>query len=115
MCRINIKVWAKDASGAMNLESYKELLNTIESEPKSTRASSDITVALLIPVLNIAKKVTSTRWAFKVKPGRCFEARQIVLGWRPKHRKDCRTTFVCKFDLLVIASAKRVNIPDVCL
>ena len=48
-----------DASGAINLENYKEWLNVIESEPKRTRAR-DVAVALT-PVLNNAKNVTSTR------------------------------------------------------
>ena len=87
------------ASGAMNLENYKEWLNATESEPKSTISTgSDVAVVLLRSVLNIAKKVTSTRWAFKVKSDRRFEARQVVLGWRQKHRIDCGTTFVCRFE-----------------
>ena len=37
VCRINIKVWATVvASGAMDLKNYKEWLNAIESELKST-------------------------------------------------------------------------------
>ena len=54
-------------------------------------------------MLNIAKNVISTRWAFKVKSDRRCEARKIILGWRQKHRPDCGTKFVCRFDLLVIA------------
>ena len=111
MCRIKPKVWATDASGAINLKNYKKWLNAIESEPKSTR-SRNVAVALS-PTLDIAKKVTSTRWAFKVKPDRSLKTRQVVHGWRQKHRIDHGTTFICRFNLLVIASAKTVNIPDV--
>ena len=114
VCIIKIKVWTTVvAIRAMNLKNYKKWLNAIESEPKSTRAiGSDVAVGLR-SVLNIAKKVTGTRWAFKVKSDRRFKARQVVLGWRPKHCIDCGITCVCRFNLLVTASAKRVNIPDV--
>ena len=78
---------------------------------KSTTISIAVAVVLR-SVMNIAKNVTSTRSSFEVKPDRRFETRQVVLGWR-KHRNECGNTFVCRFDLLVIASAKRVNIPDV--
>ena len=116
MCRTKIKAWAMmAASGAMDLKTYTKWLNAIESELKNTRTiNSDLAVVLRY-VLNILQRVTNTtRWAFKVKSDRHFEARQVVLGWRQKHRIDCRTTlFVCRFDLPVIASAKKVNIPDV--
>ena len=60
VCRIKSKVWATvAASGAMNLENYKNWLNAIESEPKSTRAISSNVAAVLRSVLNIAKKVTN--------------------------------------------------------
>ena len=50
----------------------------------------------------------------KTKSDRGSKARQAVLGWKQKHGSiDYVITFVCRFDLLVIASAKRVNIPDV--
>ena len=50
------------ASGAMNLENYKEWLNAIESKPKSKRATGSSDVATVLrSVLNIAKKTTSTR------------------------------------------------------
>ena len=102
-------------SGAMNLKSYKKWLNATESELKSTRATgsrSDV-AGVLRSVLNIPQKVTSTKWAFKVKNYGSSKARQVVLEWRRKHGIDCTIAFVCRFDLLVIASAKRVNIPDV--
>ena len=111
MCRLKIKVWTTDASGATNLKNYKKWLNATKSEPKRTRAS-DVAVALT-PVFNIAKKVTSTRWAFKIKADRRLRARQTVLGWSQKHHIDCGTMFVCRFDLVVIAYAKRASIPDV--
>ena len=65
MCRINVKVWAIVVSRAMNLKNYKEWLNAIKSELKSTRAS-DVAV-VTTHVLVIPQKVASTRWAFKVK------------------------------------------------
>ena len=84
----------------------------MQSSLNQKATGSDV-VVVVRSVLNIAKKFTSTRWAFKVKSDRHFEARQIVLGWRQKHRIDCGITFVCRFDLLVIASAKKVNVTDV--
>ena len=80
MCRIQAKVWAAGASGAINLKNYKGWLNAVEFEPKSTRArpiNNDVAVALT-PVLNIAKKIPSTKWAFKAKSDRHFDARQAV-------------------------------------
>ena len=73
------KVWTTDASGVMDFKNYKEWLNAIESEPKSTRVTGSDVAVVLTPVLNIAKNATSTRWAFKVKSDRRFEARQVVL------------------------------------
>ena len=112
-----IKVWATVvASGAMNLKNYKKWLKAIEPELKSTRATTGSVVAVVRSVLNIPQKVTSTRWAFKEKYDRSSKARQAVLGWKQKHGGsiDCViTSFVCRFDVLVMASAKRVNIPDV--
>ena len=109
-----IKVWATVvASGAMNLKNYKKWLKAIEPELKSTRATTG-SVAVVRSVLNISQKVTSARWAFKEKPDRSSKARQDVLGWKQKHDSiDCVITSVCRFDVLVIAPAKRVNIPDV--
>ena len=104
VCRIKTKVWATDASGAMNLKNYKKWLNAIEPEPKRTRASPSNVAVVLRSVLNISQKVTSTtRWAFKVKKyDRSFKARQVVLGWKHKHGSiDCGITFVFRFDLLV--------------
>ena len=73
VCRIKIKVWTTVvASGAMNLENHKDWLNAIGSEPKSKRAIGSNVAVVLRSVLNIAKKVTSTRWAFKVKFNRRF-------------------------------------------
>ena len=71
--RIKTKIWATDASGAMNLKNYKERLNAIESKLRSTRAS-DVAVVLM-SVLNIPQKVSSTRWTFKVKSDCSFTAR----------------------------------------
>ena len=112
-----IKVWTTVVtSGAMNLKTYKKWLKVIEPEPKSTRATTG-SAAVVRSVLNIPQKVTSTRRAFKEKSDRSSKARQAVLGWKQKHGGsiDCViTSFVCRFDVLVIASAKRVNIiPDV--
>ena len=109
-----IKVWATVvASGAMNLKNYKKWLKAIEPELKSTRATTG-SVANVWSVLNIPQKVTITRWAFKEKYDRSSKARRAVLGWKQKHDFiDCVITFVCRFDVLAIASAKRVNIPDV--
>ena len=92
-----------------------EWLNAIESAPKNTRVTNSDVAVVLRSVLIIPQKVTSTtRWAFKIKSDHNFKARQVVLGCRQKHRIDCGTTlFVCRFGLLVIASAKRVDIPDV--
>ena len=110
-----IKVWATVVtSGAMNLKNYKKWLKAIEPELKSTRATTG-SVAVVRSVLNIPQKITSTRWAFKEKYDRSSKARQAVLGWKQKHGGsiDCVVTlFVCRFDVLVIASAKRVNVPD---
>ena len=111
-----IKVWATVvSSGAMNLKNYRKWLKVIEPEPKSTRATTG-SVAVVRSVFNIPQKVTSTRRAFKEKSDRSSKVRQAVLGWKQKHGGsiDCViTSFVCRFDVLVIASAKRVNIPDV--
>ena len=109
-----IKVWATVvASGAMNLKNYKKWLKAIEPELKSTRATTG-SVAVVRSVVNIPQKVTSARWAFKEKPDRSSKTRQAVLGWKQKHNSiDCVIKSVYRFDLLVIASAKRVNIPDV--
>ena len=112
---IKIKVWATMvASGEMNLTNYEKWLKAIESELKSTRATTG-SVAVVRCVLNIPQKATSTtRWAFKEKSYRSSKARQAVLEWKQKHGSiDCVITFVCRFNLLVIASAKIVNIPDV--
>ena len=99
--------------GAKNLKNYKEWFNAIESKLKSTRATGSDVAVVLNPMLNIAKKDTSTRWAFNVKFDRNFKERQVVLGWRQKHRTGCETTlFVCRFDSLVIAFAKTVKIPE---
>ena len=101
------------ASGAMNLKNYKKWLKAIEPELKSTRATTG-SVAVVRSVLNIPQKVTCTRWVLKEKSDRSSKARQAVLGWKQKHGSiDCVMAFVCTFDLLDIASAKRVNIPDV--
>ena len=116
VCRIKIKVWATVvASGAMDLKNYRKWLKAIQSELKSTRATTGSDVAVVLKsVLNILQKVTSTtRWAFKEKSDRSSKARQVVLGWRQKRGIDRGIPFVCRLDLLVIASAKRVNIPDV--
>ena len=116
VCCIKIKVWATMvASGEMNLTNYKKWLKAIVSELKMTRATTGSSVAVVRSVLNIPQKATSTtRWAFKEKSDRSSEARQAVLGWKQKHSSiDCVITLVCRFNLLVIASAKRVNIPDV--
>ena len=95
-----IKVWATViTSGAMNLGNFKEWFNTTESEPRSTRATGSDVAVFLRSLLNIAKKVTSTTWAFKVKSYGHFEAKQVVLGWRQEHRIDCGTKlFVFRFD-----------------
>ena len=91
-------------------------MKVIEPEPKSTRATTG-SEAVVRSVLNIPQKVTSTRRALKEKYDRSSKARQqAVLGWKQKHGGsiDCVITlFVCRFDVLVIAPAKRVNIPDV--
>ena len=100
VCRIQIKVRAPVvASGATNLKNYTEWLNTIESEVKSTRAIKSGAAVFLSSVLNIPQKVTSTtRRAFQVKSdGISFKARQVVLGWRQKHRIDCSTTLFFQF------------------
>ena len=115
VCRIKIKVWATVfASGVVNLKNYKKWLKAIEPELKRTRATTG-SVAVVRSVLNIPPKATSTtRWAFKEKSDRSSKARQAVLGWKQKHGSiDYVITFFCRFDLLVIASATRVNIPDV--
>ena len=49
----------------MNLKNYKEWLNAIESELKSTRATGSDVAVVLRSVINIPQKVTSTRWTFK--------------------------------------------------
>ena len=68
VCCIQSKVWVTVvSSGAVNLKNYKKLLNVIESELKSTRASPSDVEVVLRSVFNIPKKATSTRWAFKVK------------------------------------------------
>ena len=102
-------------SGAMDLKNDKKWLNAIDSELKSTRAigtSSDI-AGVPSCILNNPQNATSTRWAFKVKSYGSSKERQAVLEWRRKHGIDCAITFVCRFDLLVIASAKRLNVLDV--
>ena len=98
------------ATGEMNLKNYTEWLNAIESEPKTRKAINSGVAVVLRYVLNIPQKVTSTtRSAFKVKSDRSFKARQIVFGWRPKRRIGCGTTlFVCRFNLLAIASVCKV-------
>ena len=115
MCRIKIKVWATIVvSVEMNLTNYKKWLKAIESELKSTRATTGSDVAVDRYVLSIPQKVTSTRWVFKEKSGCSSKARYAFLGWKHKHgSNDCVITFVCRFDLLVIASAMRVTIRDV--
>ena len=85
------------ASGAMDLKNYKKLSKAIESELKSTRATTGSVVAVR-SVLNISQKVTGTRWALKEKSDCGFKARQDVLGWRQKHGVDCGIKFVCRFD-----------------
>ena len=76
-CCIKINICSTVAS-AMNLEYFKEWLNTIESVLKSIIRISDVTV--LTPVLNNVKNVPSTtpRRAFKVKPEH-FKARLVAL------------------------------------
>ena len=93
MCRIKTKAWATDANSATNLRNYKKWLNATESELKSTRASFSDAGVVLTPVLNVGKKITTTRWTFKVKYDRSFKARQVVLGWRQNHGIDCGITF----------------------
>ena len=62
VCRIKIKVWdTVVASGAMNLENYKEWLNAIESEPKSTRVSSSDLAVVLKNICKKGTRLTSTR------------------------------------------------------
>ena len=111
MCRIKTKVWATVVSGEIYLKNYKEWLNSIKSELKNTRFN-DGAVVLTI-VLNIAVKITTTRWGFTMKSDRRFKARHIVFGCRYNQYIDCGITLVSRFGLLVIASAKRFNIPDV--
>ena len=115
MCRIKVKVWAAMVvSVEMNLTNYKKWLKAIESELKSTRAATGSDVAVDRFVLSIPQKVTSTGWVFKETSDRSSKARQTILGWKHKHgSNNCVTTFVCRSDLLVIASAMRVNIRDV--
>ena len=61
VCRIKIKVWATMvASGERNLANYKKWLKSIESELKSTRATTSSDVAVDRSVLNISQKVTNT-------------------------------------------------------
>ena len=48
------------ASGAMNLENYKELLNAFKFEPKSTRTTNSDVAVVIISILNTPQKVTST-------------------------------------------------------
>ena len=109
------QVWATVvASGAINLKNYSKWLKAIESELKSTRATTGSDAAVVLrSALYIPQKVTITRWAFKVNSDRGSKARQAALRWRQKHGIDWGITFICIFDSLVIASAKRVNIPDI--
>ena len=102
VCRIKIKI-CTTVAGMVNSEYYKEYLNAIKFGIKSIIKASD--VAVLTPVLNVPKKVTGTRWSFKVKSDERFKARLIALSW--KQRYDCGKTFayVCRFDLLDIATA----------
>ena len=97
----------------MNLKSYTRWLNAIESKLKSTRAINSDVAVILRSVLNIPQNVLSTRWAFKVKSDHSSKARQVVLGCRQEYGVDYGITIVCRFYLLVIVSAKRVNIPDI--
>ena len=48
------------ASGEMNLTAYKKWLKAIESELKSTRATTGSDVAVDMSVLSIPQKVTSS-------------------------------------------------------
>ena len=90
------------------------MVECIESELKNTRATGSDIAVVLRSVLNILQKVPSTaRWAFTVKSDRSFKARQFVLGWKQKHCIAYGITFFYRFYLLVIASAKKANIPDV--
>ena len=54
-------------SDEMNLTNYKKWLKAIESELKSTKATTGSDVAVDRSVLNIPQNVTSTRWVFKEK------------------------------------------------
>ena len=75
-----VRPFSAALSAAMNLKNYNKWWNAIESETKYTTRVIDVAVNLR-SLLNIAKTVTSTRWALKVKPHRRFEARrQVVLG-----------------------------------
>ena len=75
MCRIKTKVWAQS-------EKLQEMVEAIHSELKSTRASSSDVAVVLTHLLKIAKKVTSTRWALKVKSHRNLKASQVVVESR---------------------------------
>ena len=113
VCRIKIKVWATVvASGAMDLKYSKEWLNAMKLELESIKVNE---VAVPTPLSNVPRhtKVIGTKWFFRVKPDGRFKARLVALGWRQRHGIDCGITFVCRFDLLVVASLKRVNISDV--
>ena len=115
VCHIKIKIWATVvASDTINLKNYKKMVesNRVWSKKHKSFTGSDV-AGFLRSVLNIPQNVTSTRWAFKVKPDRSSKARQAVLGWRQKYSNDCGIIFACRFDSLVIASTKRANIPDV--
>ena len=105
VCCINIKLCATVAS-AINIECHKEWSDAIASELKCIRAS-DVTV--LTPLLNVPKKVTSIRWAFKVKYYGRLKARLVAFAWRQMFDCGIKFTSVYRFDLLYISAAKRGN------
>ena len=106
VCCINIKVVCTTVASAMNIEYHKEWLDAMESELKRIRAS-DVTV--LTPVLNVPKKVTSIRWAFKVKSDGRLKARLVAFAWRQMFDCGIKFTSFYRFDLLYISAAKRGN------
>ena len=70
---------ANSTRGLLNRDKKNKIKSLAAYPPPAPRCSFGENIS------NIAKKVTSSRWAFSVKFDRRFEARQVVLGLRQNH------------------------------
>ena len=83
-----------------------------ESEIKSLQ---DLNVYSLVPRSTVpaGKEVISTKWVFKIKPNKTYEARLVAQGWNQAPGQDCGSTSapVCRLQTIrmVLAIAAEMD------